>query len=147
MLPEYRPVLLVDDSPDDRFLLEQAWKKAGIRNPLRMMSGGRSALEFLLGSGPFADRTLHPFPAMALLDIKMPDVTGLDLLARVREHERLRRLPVFMLTASTLPADVADAYRLGANGFLIKPSAMQELIDMLTALKGFYLRFIEFPQL
>jgi CheY-like chemotaxis protein len=147
MLPEYRAVLHVDDSPDDRFLFEQAWKKAGIRNPLRILSGGRSALEYLSGAGPFADRTAHPLPAMALLDIKMPDVTGLDLLARIRESEHLRRLPVFMLTASTLPRDVSDAYRLGATGFLIKPSSIQDLVEMLEGLKGFFLRFIEFPEL
>ena len=147
MLPEGRTILLVDDNADDCFLFEQAWRKAGIRNPLKLMGGGRSALEYLSGEGAFADRTLHPLPAMALLDIKMPDLNGLQLLAHIRGDERLRRLPVFMLTASTLPADVAEAYRLGANGYLSKPSALQDLIEMLMALKGFYLRYIELPAL
>lgn len=145
MLPESRTILLVDDSPDDRFLVEQAWRKAAIRNPLRSVNDGRSALEYLYGTGPFADRRLHPLPALVLLDIKMPDLTGLEVLARLRRDERLRRLPVMMLTASTMSADVEEAYRLGANGFLIKPSTLQELVELLAALKNFFLRFIEFP--
>lgn len=145
MLPEYRTILLVDDSPDDRFLFEQAWRKAGIRHPLKTVGSGRSALEYLFGSGPYADRTLHPLPALALVDIKMPDLTGLEVLARVRADERLRRLPVLMLTASTMASDVADAYRLGANGFLIKPATLHELVELLAAMKDFFLRFIEFP--
>lgn len=145
MLPESRTILLVDDSPDDRFLVEQAWRKAGIRNPLRSVNNGRSALEYLFGAGPFADRKLHPMPAMALVDIKMTDITGLEVLARLRGDERLRRLPVMMLTASSMTADVDEAYRLGANAYLIKPSTLQELIELLAALKGFVFRFTEFP--
>ena len=145
MLPESRTILLVEDSPDDRFLVEQAWRKAGIRNPLRSVNDGRKALEYLYGTGAFVDRKQHPLPALALVDIKMPELTGLEVLARVRGDERLRRLPVIIFTASTLAADVDEAYRLGANGFLVKPSTLQELVELLTALKNFFLRFIEFP--
>jgi CheY-like chemotaxis protein len=147
VLPETQAILLVDDNPDDRFLVEHAWREAGIRNPLRSLGGGRAALDYLSGTGAYADRTLHPFPSLVLLDIKMPDLSGLEVLERLRRHETLRRLPVLMMTASTLPSDVAEAYRLGANGFFIKPSSVRELTELLAAFKACWLRFNAFPSL
>ena len=145
MLSERRTICLVEDDPDDRFLFERAWRSAGITNPLRMCADGTQALEYLLGVGAYADRTTHPIPAMVLLDIKMPGLSGFELLDRMRREEKLRRMPALMMTASTSPADIAEAYRLGANGFFIKPSSVQELVELLAALKGCWLRFNEFP--
>ena len=147
MLTERKSILLVDDSQDDRFLFEHAWKEAGIRHPLRVVGGGRAALDYLSGSGAYADRTLHPLPSLVLLDIKMPDLSGLEVLERLRKDPALRVLPVLMMTASTLPSDVAESYRLGANGFFIKPSSVRELVELLSALKNCWLRFNEFPSL
>ena len=138
MLSERKAILLVEDNPDDRFLFEHAWKEAGIRHPLRTAAGGQAALDGLAGR----DR-----PALVLLDIKMPDLSGLEVLKRLREDPALRLLPVLMMTASTLPGDVAEAYRLGANGYFIKPSSVRELVELLKALKDCWLRFNEFPSL
>ena len=145
MLPEDRTICLVEDNPDDRFLFERAWRVAGIKNPLRMCADGTQALEYLLGTGSFTDRASHPLPAMILLDIKMPGLSGFEVLDRLRRDEKLRSIPVVMMTASTSPADVSEAYRLGANGFYIKPSSVQELVELLAALRGCWLRFNEFP--
>lgn len=145
MLSAGKSILLVDDNADDRFFVEQAWRKANIKNPLRTLEDGRHALDYLLGVGQYADRAHHPIPALLLLDIKMPGMTGFELLERLRRDERLRTLPVLILTASTAPSDVNEAYRLGANGFFIKPSSAQELVEMMAALKNCWLRFNEFP--
>jgi CheY-like chemotaxis protein len=147
MLSEGKLVALVEDNPDDRFLFERAWRGAGIKNPLRMFEDGQKALEYLFGTGEYVDRTRHPLPDLALLDIKMPGLSGLDVLERLRGDEKFRRLPVAIMTASRSPGDIAEAYRLGANAFFIKPSSIQELIELLKALKECWLRFNEFPEL
>ena len=80
-----------------------------------------------------------------LLDIKMPGLSGFDVLGQLRQDGMLRTLPVLMITASTSPKDVEEAYRLGANGFFIKPSSVQDLVELLTAVNGCWLRFNEYP--
>ena len=147
MLPEGRLVILVEDNPDDRFLFERAWRGAGIPNPLRMLENGQKILDYLFGTGEYADRERHPLPALLLLDIKMPGLSGLEVLGRLRGEETLRSLPVAIMTASTSLDDIAEAYRLGANAFFIKPSSVQELIELLTAVKGCWFRYNEFPTL
>ncbi len=138
MLSERKSILLVDDNEDDCFLVEQAWKEARIPNPLICVHDGQSALDLLRGSAKT--------PAFALLDIKMPGLSGFDTLKRLRADERLRVLPVIILTASTSRDDVDEAYRLGANAFFVKPSSIVELIDILKALSDCWMRFNEFPE-
>jgi len=147
MLPEGTLVVLVEDNPDDRFLFERAWRGAGIKNPLRMLEDGHKALDYLFGTGEYGDRAQHPLPGLVLLDIKMPGLSGLDVLERLRGDEKFRRLPVAIVTASRSPDDIAESYRLGANAFFIKPSSVQELIELLTAIKECWIRFNEFPEL
>lgn len=136
-------VLFVDDDPDDRFLFQQAWEQAGGGDPLLSLEGGQQALDYLEGAGECSDRARFPRPILVLLDIKMPGKSGLEVLARLRAAGS--PLPVIMLTASTSPRDVAEAFRLGANSFLVKPSSLGELVELLRALKGYWLRFNEFP--
>jgi CheY-like chemotaxis protein len=147
VLSDLKTILLADDNADDRVLFRHAWKQAAIPNPLHVLEGGRAALDYLRGAGPYADRTRHPLPGLLLLDIKMPDLSGLDVLQQLRQDPKLRCLPVLMMTASTLPRDVEEAYRLGANGFFIKPSSLHELAELLRALKGCWLRFNEYAEL
>lgn len=147
MIASGATVLAVDDDPDDRFLLEQAWRQAGIGNPLRTIDDGPGLVDYLSGSGAYSDRTRYPLPAMILLDIKMPGMSGLDVLKWLRAQESLRRVPVLILTASTAPTDVTEAYRLGASCFFIKPSALDELIELLKAVKNCWLRFNQFPEI
>jgi len=147
MLPERRGVALVEDNPDDRFLFERAWRGAGIKNPLLMFEDGRKALAYLRGEGEWADRARHPLPGLVLLDIKMPGLSGFDVLGTMREDVKLHSMPVVIMTASTSPRDITEAYRLGANAFFIKPSSIQELIELLAAMKSCWFRFNEFPEL
>lgn len=144
MTAESREVLLVDDNPDDCFLFQAAWTQAGIENPLRMLEDGRQARDYLAGEGAYAGRVGLPLPALVLLDVKMPGMSGLEVLEWLRGREATRRLPVVMLSASTHPKDAAEAYRLGANSFVIKPSSMAELVELAAAVKSWWLRFNEF---
>lgn len=146
MLPEYAPILLADDNADDRFLLVEACQEAGIRNPLLSVEDGQQVIDCLQGNGPFSDRSKYPRPAMAVLDIKMPRKTGLEALDWIRGSEEWRVLPVLLLTASAYPGDILRAYRLGANAFHVKPTTIQELVELARAIKAYWLRFCEFPK-
>lgn len=144
MRAERREILFVDDDPDDRFLFRKAWIEAGIGNPLRTLDNGQEACDYLGGAGKYADRASFPLPALVLLDIKMSGRSGFEVLEWIRGRAPSKLLPVIMMTASTSPVDAAQAYRLGANSFVIKPSSVAELIELAAALKSWWLNFNEY---
>lgn len=119
-------LLLVEDDENDVFFLRRALQSAGAAVQLHVASDGRQALDYLQGRGCFADRALHPLPALVLLDLKVPYVSGLDVLRQIRSDPKLRKLIVVVFTSSSLDSDVAQAYEIGANSFLVKPSRLEE---------------------
>jgi len=133
-----KTILQVEDDPNDVYLFQHAMKKAGVTNPVQVASDGQQAIDYLQGAGKFADRAKYPFPCLVLLDLKLPYVMGLDVLKWIRQHPGTA-LTVLMLTASGEEADVVTAYRLGANGFLTKPSEAARLHDMVKSIKDFWL--------
>jgi CheY-like chemotaxis protein len=139
------PILLAEDSEDDIFLMERAFKKAKLSNPLRVVSDGEQALAYLKGEGVYADRDKYPFPALLLLDIKMPRMNGLELLQAIRKDPKLRRLVVIFLTASNLDQDVNRAFDLQANSYLVKPSDTDGMVDTLDKVKSYWLRINQYP--
>src|ERR1700722_19858192 len=133
-----KTILQVEDDPNDVFLFQHAMRKAGVANPVQVASDGQQAIDYLQGAGKFADREKYPFPGLVLLDLKLPYVMGLDVLKWIRKQPGTA-LTVLMLTASGEEGDVASAYRLGANGFLIKPSEASKLFEMVKAIQDFWL--------
>ena len=133
-----KTILQVDDDPNDVFLLHHAMRKVGVGNPIKVASDGQEAIDYLQGAGKFADRDKFPFPCLVLMDLKLPHVMGLDVLRWIRQQPGTA-LTVLMLTASGSEADVVEAYRLGANAFLIKPSEANRLEEMVKAIKDFWL--------
>ena len=131
-------ILLVEDDENDVFFFQRALKKAGMFNPLQVAHDGQEAIDYLRGGGEFAERAQFPLPGLILLDLKLPFVMGLDVLKWIREQSGMA-LVVVLLTASGEDADIAAAYRLGANGFLVKPSEASKLEDMVRAINGFWL--------
>ena len=128
------PVLYAEDEPDDIFFLELAFEKAGIVHPLKSVSDGEQAQEYLSGTGAFTDRTLHPFPCLVLLDINMPRHSGFEVLEWIRQRPLFKSLRVLMFTSSTHPADMEKARGLGADDYLIKPSSPIKLVEMVQSL-------------
>jgi len=94
---------------------------------------GVEAVAYLNGDGAYADRTLYPFPEVLLLDLKMPRMTGLELLAWIRDHPDFKVIPTIIMTSSRLDLDIEKAYNLGANTYMIKPSSFDELARMVKA--------------
>jgi DNA-binding response OmpR family regulator len=140
-----RPILQVEDDPNDVFLLSHAMKKAGVANPINVATDGRQAIDYFKGVGKFADRELFPLPCLVLLDLKLPYVMGLEVLKWIRSNA-LESQVVIILSASAESADVATAYRLGANAFLTKPSEASNLESMVEAIKDFWLEHNVLPQ-
>lgn len=133
-----KTILQVEDDPNDVFLFHHAMIKAGVTNPVQVVTDGQQAIDYLKGAGKFADREKYPLPCLVLLDLKLPYVMGLDVLKWIREQSGTA-LTVLMLTASGEEADIVTAYRLGANGFLTKPSQASKLQDMAKAIADFWL--------
>ena len=133
-----RTVLLVEDEPNDVFFIQQAMKKAGVVNPIRVASDGQQAIDYFEGAGKFANREEFPLPCLVLLDLKLPYVMGLDVLKWIRQQPGLP-VVVVILSSSKQEEDIATAYRLGANGYLVKPPDVGKLLDMAKSIKDFWL--------
>lgn len=116
-----RTLLLVEDDPQDEALTLRALKKAGVCNAIEVVRDGQQALDYLFAEGEFADRSGEALPAVVLLDIGLPRLSGLDVLTRLRENARTRLLPVVMLTSSDEPEDRLRSYQSGANSYVRKP--------------------------
>jgi CheY-like chemotaxis protein len=141
------PVLYVEDEEDDVFLLRHAFKEAGVANPLLSVPDGEAALEYLSGTGEYANRADHLVPLLLLLDINMPKVSGLEVLKWLRAQPNLRTLPTLILSSSAQDSDIRQAYELGANGYLVKPSALDQLLVLARAIRDFWLIHNHAPQL
>ena len=106
-------ILLVEDDPNDVFLFQHAMKQVGIQNPLRVATDGQEAIDYLSGLGKFEDRELYPLPCLLLLDLKLPFLTGLDVLKWIRQQLIGEKMVVIPLSASGREVDIASAYDLG----------------------------------
>jgi DNA-binding response OmpR family regulator len=140
-----RTILLVEDSEDDVFFMKRALKHAGIANPVQVVSDGQAALDYLAGQNGFSDRDQFPVPSLVLLDLRLPLVPGMEVLKWIRSESQLTGLPVIVLTSSKHDMDVASAYSLGANAFLVKPSDSKELVSMVKAIGDFWLIYNHAP--
>lgn len=139
-------ILLVEDNEDDVFLMKRALKNAGIKNPLRIAEDGQQAVDYLSGTGAYADRTQFPIPALVFLDLKLPMRKGLDVLAWIRKQPHLEGVVVVVLTSSNEPSDLKQSYRLGANSYVVKPPTASQLLDLAKAFKWYWLEFNRFEQ-
>lgn len=140
-------ILLVEDDPTDVLMIRRALSKAGVKNPVHVASDGDAAVAYLSGAGIYADRTLHPLPLLALLDLKLPRRSGHEVLAWIRAEPVLRRLPIVVLTSSRESIDLARAYDLGVNSYLVKPVDSAALVDMMTAVRRYWLEVNQPPEM
>ncbi|HZV37113.1 MAG TPA: response regulator [Verrucomicrobiae bacterium] len=136
---ENHVVLLAEDDEDEVFLLERSMKKMRLRIDLQVVRDGEQALAYLRAEGKYRDRRQFPFPAFLLLDLCMPRMNGLEVLAAIREDPKLTRLTVVMLTVSEHQADICRASDLHANSYLLKPSDLTQLDEMVLTLEKYWL--------
>lgn len=132
-------ILLVEDNVDDADLVRHAFRKAGIRNPVILVTDGDMATDYLREQGDFADRLRFPAPRLILMDLKLPRRSGLEVLSILRQTAAVRSCPVIVLSSSNLPDDIRTAYNAGANAYLVKPIGGDALIDMVRAIDAFWI--------
>ncbi|WP_066742178.1 response regulator [Cupriavidus sp. D384] len=132
-----RPILLVEDNPDDIELTLIALQKSRLANPVVSVRDGAEALDFLRREGAYASRP-EENPAVILLDKKLPKVDGHEVLREVRADERLRRVPVVMLTSSREERDLLRSYDLGVNAYVVKPVEFDDFMDAINDLGVFW---------
>ena len=114
-------ILQVEDNEDDVLLLRLAFKHAGITNPVHVVEDGQEAMDYLAGKGPFSDRATYPRPGLVLLDLKLPDKPGLEVLEWIREQPEFKELPVVVLSSWASRADVEHASQVGSDSYVLKP--------------------------
>ena len=133
-------ILLVEDDANDVFLMERAFNKARLANPLKVVRDGEEAISYLQGEGIYADHDEYPMPLMILMDLKMPRRSGFEVLEWLQmQPAELREIPVVVLTSSNELPDVEKARRLGAKSYLVKPGQLGDLVQMMLRLQGFWL--------
>lgn len=134
-----RPILLVEDNPDDEALTLRAFNKNRINNPVIVARDGVEALDYLFGTGTHAGRDVSVMPAVILLDLKLPRIDGLEVLRRIRANERTSLLPVVILTTSKEQQDIYEGYSLGANSYIRKPVDFEKFIHAVGQLGVYWL--------
>jgi CheY-like chemotaxis protein len=138
-MPTDFTILLVEDSADDVLLIQRAFRKANLINPISVVDDGEKAIQYLTGAGEYADRARHPLPVLVLLDLKLPRKSGHEVLAWIKQHPSFKRVPVVVLTSSTETVDVNRAYDLGANSYLVKPVGFDDLFAMVKTLQPYWM--------
>ena len=134
-----RPILLVEDNPDDEALTLRAFNKNRISNPVVVARDGVEALDYLFANGHHAGRDLSIMPAVILLDLKLPRIDGLEVLRRIRANEYTSLLPVVILTTSKEQQDIYEGYSLGANSYIRKPVDFEKFIQAVGQLGLYWL--------
>ncbi len=138
-------ILLAEDNPDDILLIRMAFNRAGFPNPLEVVRNGAEAIQYLKGQGRYANRELFPIPAVILLDLNMPIMSGFEVLTWLRQRPEWKCLPVVVLTTSFYGPDIEKAYDLGANSFVTKSVELEEFVGTVRQLCKFWLHDTRLP--
>ena len=138
-------LLLVEDNAQDEMLMLRALRKANVANQIDVVRDGQQALDYLFGIGEFAHRKDAEMPVVVLLDINLPRISGLDVLAKLRETPSTRLLPVVILTSSDEDRDRLKSYESGANSFVRKPLDFHEFAESVSRLGVYWVAINEPP--
>ena len=139
-------ILIAEDNEDDVFIMQTAWRKAELPNPLQVVTDGEEAISYFKGNGNYGDRGKHPLPVVIFLDLNMPRKNGFEVLQWLRQQSGLKRIIVNILSASSRGEDVRQAFDCGANVYLVKPSKIEALVEMLKTWRSLG-RFSVFPSI
>lgn len=137
-MEEYPTILLIEDNYTDIILIKRTFRQSYIGNPLQVVKTYRDALQYMKGEGIFANRKEYPLPILILLDLNLPDGSGLDFLKWIGEKKDYKKIPVIVLTCSQDNEDINKSYELGANSYIVKPVKFGRLIDMVKSLENYW---------
>ncbi|HZJ35683.1 MAG TPA: response regulator [Gillisia sp.] len=137
-------ILLIEDNASDAEMTVRALKKSGIANKLLHLKDGAEALDFIFAKGNYSDRKVVNGPKVVILDLKMPKVSGIEVLQKMKSDERTRKIPVVVLTSSKEDPDIKECYALGVNSYVVKPVDFDQFYKAISEL-GFYWLIINEP--
>jgi len=140
-------ILLVEDTSSDATLIRRGFDKINVLNPIVWVKNGQEALAYLSGLGQYGDRIRYPLPALILLDLDLPEMTGFELLQWKRTQPYVRRIPVVVLTIDKATSAINAAYDLGANSYLVKPGDPEEIMRIVKSIQEYWLGLNQPPKL
>ena|SRR6218665_644293 len=139
-------ILLVEDSMEDARLVMRSLKKNNLGNSIRHLKDGEEALEFIFATGRYTGRKIEDRPKVILLDLKMPKVNGLQVLEKLKGDERTKMIPVVIMTSSQEDRDLKESYKLGVNGYVVKPVAFDNFAKAVADLGMFWIMINQSPR-
>ena len=139
-------ILIADDDADDRMLMLDAFEEASLSNPIDFVEDGVELMEFLKHEGKYADREDDTLPGIILLDLNMPRKDGRTALREIREDDRLRPIPIVVLTTSKSDEDILRTYNLGVNSFITKPVTFDKLVELVQVIGKYWIEIVALPQ-
>ncbi len=142
--PTSMTILIADDDHDDRLFMEQALRQNGFSQTIQFVEDGEELMEYLRHEGRFLDQNV-PWPNLLILDLNMPRKNGFQALEEIKDDPKLRRLPVVVMTTSSADEDVVKTYNLGVNSFVTKPFNFSRLVEMVGALKTYWMDTVKLP--
>ncbi|WP_345267076.1 response regulator [Nibrella viscosa] len=138
-------ILIADDDADDRMFLEQALRSIGYSHDIQFVEDGEQLMDYLKQQGMYTEANA-PWPNLIILDLNMPRKNGFQALEEIKADARLRRLPVVVMTTSSADEDVLRTYNLGVNSYITKPFNFNRLIEMMGALKTYWIDTVKLPE-
>jgi two-component system response regulator len=142
-----KTIILIEDNPSDIELTKRAFAKGHIANDLVVAEDGQDALDYIFCTAQYAHRDINQIPALILLDLKLPKIDGLEVLKRIRTAEKIKRIPVVILTSSKEEQDIATSYDLGVNSYIRKPVDFDQFAEAIKHLGLYWLVINEPPPL
>ena len=130
MKRQIQSILIIDDDANDRLLLQLAFNRIGVSDPVQIVESGAEAMAYLQGQGKYSNRARYPYPTFLITDLKMPGIDGFAVLAHLRENPDRAITPTIVLSASSDPDDIRLAYQLGANSYIVKPVDFDKFIEV-----------------
>lgn len=138
-------ILIADDDPEDRMLIEEAFGESRLNNPLQFVEDGEELLDYLTHRGRFSDTTKYPKPGLILLDLNMPKKDGREALEEIKADSVLCKIPVVVMTTSKAEEDIVHSYELGVSAFITKPVSFKGLVDVVKTIGRFWFEIAVLP--
>lgn len=138
-------ILMADDDPDDRLLVQDAFDEIRLANPLVFVEDGIELMDYLRRSGVYTHLAGTPLPGLILLDLNMPKKDGRETLKEIKQDPALRTIPVVVLTTSNAEEDILRTYDLGSNSFIVKPVTFDKLVEIIRKVTQYWLEIVRLP--
>ncbi len=142
--PTSMTILIADDDTDDRLFMDRALRQSGYMQTIQFVEDGEDLMRYLRRQGTYTEQNA-PWPDLLILDLNMPRKNGFQALREIKDDPKLRRLPVVVMTTSSADEDVVKTYTLGVNSFVTKPFNFNRLVEMVTALKTYWMDTVKLP--